>query len=249
MNDLGQQVRSAVESAGCPHPATLPGDLERTLLVLLIAGDHLDIDWLTPHEISIALRDGFRLHVPRQRVQSLLDANRELAIRHKISGKRKYQILNAGERRVQATASTDVVFIQPENALTRVRQVQELMSACTGVVRLCDPYLAPRSLDYIASLTSAAEVRVLTQQIDKENSLRRDLKPLALQLGIPVTIRRANTRVLHDRYLIDDSEMFILGTSLNGIGLKQSMMVKVGPDLRATAFSEFECLWASAAAI
>ena len=249
MDDLGRRVRTAAESAGYPPPATLPGDLERSLLVLLTADEHLDIEWLTPHEISVALRDGFRLHVSRQRVQSLLDASRESALRRKISGKRQYQVLDAGKRRVQSTASTDVVFIQPENALTSVRQVQDLMSTCAGVVHICDPYLAPRSLDFMARLTSATEVRVLTQQVDKENSLKRDLRPLSLQLGIPVEIRRVSTRVLHDRYLIDDSEMFILGTSLNGLGLKQSMVVRVGPDLRATALSEFERLWTSAAAI
>ena len=249
MDDLGQQVRTAAESAGYPLPATLAGDLERVLLVMLTADDHLGIEWLTPHEISVTLRDGFRLDVPRQRVQSLLDANRELAIRRTISGKRKYQILDAGERSVRSTASTDVVFIQPEKALTRVRQVQDLMSTCTGAVRLCDPYLAPRSLDYIARMTSATEVRVLTQRVHQEDSLKRDLKPLALQLGIPVEIRRVGPRVLHDRYLIDDSEMLILGSSLNGLGLKQSMVIRVGPDLRATVLSEFGRLWTSAAAV
>ena len=137
-------------------------------------------------------------------------ANRELAIRRTVSGKRRYQILDAGKRCVQSTASTDAVFIQPESALTSVRQVQDLMSTRTGVVHLCDPYLAPRSLDYLMWLTSATELRVLTQQIKNENSLKRDLKPLALQLGVPVEIRRVGPRVLHDRYLIDDSEMLIL---------------------------------------
>lgn len=247
--DLGQQVRMAAESAGYQHPAAVAEDLERILLVMLTAHDHVGIDWLTPHEISTALRSGFRLDVPRQRVQSLLDANRELVVRRAVSGKRKYQILDAGERRVRSTASTDALFIQPENALTGVRQVQDLMSARTGVVHLCDPYVAPRTLDYLAQLTSATEVRVLTQQVKNENSVKRDLRPLALQLGVPVEVRRVGQTVLHDRYLIDDSEMFILGTSLNGLGLKQSMVVRVGRDFRAAVLSVFLGLWASATVI
>ena len=119
----------------------------------------------------------------------------------------------------------EVVFIQPENALTGVRQVQDLMGTRAGLVQVCDPYLAPRTPDYLAQLTSASEVRVLTRNIDKENTLKRDLKSLALELGVPVEIRRVGSRVLHDRYLIDDTDMLILGTSFNGIGLKQSMVV------------------------
>lgn len=249
MDDLGQHIRAATEAAGLPPPTTLADDIERVLLVMLAAHDHLGIDSLTPHEISIALRDGFRLDVPRQRVQSLLDSNRDLALSRKARGKRKYQILDAGERRVKTAGTTDVLFIQPENALTRVREVQDLMATRSGVVYFCDPYLAPRSLDFLVTLTSASELRVLTQQVNKESAVKRDLKPLALQLGVPVEIRRVGSRVLHDRYLIDDNEMFILGTSLNGLGLKQSMVVKVGLDLRATALSEFVALWGSAVAI
>lgn len=246
MDGLGQRLKAAPTLTGYPPPTTFAEDLERCLLIMLTAHEHLGIESLTPHEISKALLDGFRIDIPRQRVQSLLEGNKELALRRTVSGKRKYQILHAGERRVKSVKSMDFLFIQPESALTSVRQVQDLMSARTGVVRLCDPYLAPRSLDYLSQLTSSSGVHVLTQQIDMENSLKRDLKPLVLQLGISVEIRRVAKRVLHDRYLIDDADMFILGTSLNGIGLKQSMVVRTGPDLRSTVLSEFQELWQSA---
>lgn len=249
MDNLGQRLKAAAESAEYPPPTTFADDLERVLFVMLAGQDLLAIDCLTPHEISSALLYGFRLSVPRQRVQSLLDGNKELALRRTVSGKRKYQILHAGERRVKSVKSMDVLFIQPENALTSVRQIQDLMSTCTGVVRLCDPYLAPRSLDYLAQLTSSTEVHVLTQQINSVSSFKGDLKLLRNQLGVPIEIRQVGMRVLHDRYLIDDSEMFILGTSLNGLGLKQSMVVSAGQDLRVTALHEFKRLWKSATPI
>lgn len=38
--------------------------------------------------------------------------------------------------------------------------------------------------------------------------------------------------VLHDRYAIHDDGMLLFGTSLNGLGLKQTFVVALGQDIR-----------------
>ncbi|MCY3577528.1 MAG: hypothetical protein OXH53_09470 [bacterium] len=249
MESFGASIRNSAEAKALVNPSSLIDEIDQILFVLTVAHDELGVDWLTSHQISQALLDGYRVDVPRQRVQSLLDSNRKLALGRRAKGRRHYRILDEGQRRIVSARNTAVLFIQPEHALTGIREVQELLATRTGTIRICDPYLAPRSLDFLASLKSAAGIRVLTHQIQQEAALKRDLKPLRLQLSAPVEIRRLAARLLHDRYLIDDSEMIILGTSLNGLGLKQSIVVKVGADLRSTVLSEFDELWSQASAI
>ncbi len=48
---------------------------------------------------------------------------------------------------------------------------------------------------------------------------------------------------LHDRYVIHDDGMMIVGTSLNSIGLKQSFVVTVGDDIRAMVVGAFDDAW------
>lgn len=243
-DELQQLANATLE--GIAPPSDLPDDLDRCLWVLLAAHTLLPGRALTAHEVSVVLRDGPRLGVSRQRVQGLLDSNRGLAHRRRQAGKQTYEILHDGIQRMKKHGSSDVLLIDPAQALTHVRSVQALLGASQGLVKICDPYLAPRSLDFLSTITAATELRVLTDKVDRENAVRRDLKALRSQLGYPVEIRRVASRVLHDRYLIDRAGMLLIGTSLNGIGLKQSMVVRVGDDLRQAAEQAFNALWPAA---
>ena len=51
---------------------------------------------------------------------------------------------------------------------------------------------------------------------------------------------------LHDRYIIDDAGMWLLGQSLNGIGKKQTFLVLVGADIRQLVSDGFLRRWNSA---
>lgn len=228
-----------------PPPEKLSDDIDRVLWVLLAADQSERGTTLSAHEISVILRDGFRLDVPRQRIQALLDGNRDLALRRRIGGRLAYQILDRGASKLRNTRG-DVLFIEPDKALSRVRDVQEMFGASAGQVKICDPYLAPRSLDFLARMTSCSSIRFLTDKVHEEAVVVRDLKALRLQLDVPVEIRRVNERVLHDRYLLDDAGMLIIGSSLNGLGQRQSMIVRVGSDLRSAAEAGFDTLWSGA---
>jgi hypothetical protein len=239
---------AAVDKSSFVEFSSLNTDLDRALWVMHVADQALGEHVLAPHDIAIALRDVMRHDISRQRVEAFLSAASGSVAKQRRGNRRCYQIMQPGIDRVEA-ARLAVLFIQPEQALTRVREVQELLSGACGLVKICDPYLAPRSLDFLTNLTKATEVRVLTDRIDKPNTVRRDLKPLMKELGSPVEVRTAPGHALHDRYVIDDQSMLILGTSLNGIGLKQAMVISVGEDLRAAADAAFDSLWVASATL
>jgi hypothetical protein len=243
------QELGAATLDGIAAPSELAEDLDRCLWVLFAALTLMPGRTLTAHEVSVVLRHGPRISVSRQRVQGLLDANRGLAHRQRRAGRQTYEILHDGIERLKKQGASDVLLIDPSQALTYVRSVQALFGASQGLVKLCDPYLGPRSLDFLSTITAASELRVLTDRVERENAVRRDLKALRSQMGYPVEIRRVGSHVLHDRYLIDRGGMLLIGTSLNGLGLKQSMVVRVGNDLRLAAEQGFDALWSSGTAL
>lgn len=72
------------------------------------------------------------------------------------------------------------------------------------------------------------------------------MKAFEREHGVELEVRKALAGVLHDRYAIDDSGMLMFGTSLNGLGLKQSFVVTLGEDLRSAALAAFEATWDTA---
>lgn len=243
-DELALLAKASVD--GVASPVDLGEDLDRCLWVLLAAHNLSPGKALTANEVSLVLREGFRLNVSRQNAQGLLDSNRSFVHRRRREGKHVYEILHDGIQRLRQHGTSDVLLVDPSHALTHVRSVQALLAASKGQVKICDPYVAPRSLDFLMTITAATELRVLTDKVDRENAVRRDLKALRRQLGYPVEVRRALSHVLHDRYVIDQSGMLIIGTSLSGSGLKQSMVVRVGEDLRQAAEQAFDSVWSSA---
>lgn len=120
------------------------------------------------------------------------------------------------------------------------------MQSLVGVVRFCDPYVESSSLDLLAEATKATEIRLLTVNIARPPVFTRDLAAFRKEHGSRIEVRQAAAGTLHDRYAIDDTRMLLFGTSLNGLGKKQSFIVELGPDMRATVLAAFDAVWATA---
>jgi hypothetical protein len=121
-----------------------------------------------------------------------------------------------------------------------------MIASFTGTLRFCDPYIASASLDLLADALSVTEIRLLTTNISKPDVFTRDLAAFRKEHAAKIEVRQADAGTLHDRYGIDDGRMLFFGTSLNGLGKKQSFIVELGPDLRATVMTAFDAAWVAA---
>ncbi len=133
---------------------------------------------------------------------------------------------------VAAAGSQEVLFIQPEQAFKGIRKTEATLSELRGEVRVCDPYVDPRTLDFLDKCRDAKVIRLLTVNVRSPSALKRDLAALNRQHHGKLEIRVAQDRDLHDRYIIHDDGLVLLGTSLNGLGGKQTFVVALGSDVR-----------------
>ncbi|MBF4768343.1 hypothetical protein ISU10_11250 [Nocardioides agariphilus] len=203
----------------------------------------LDAPWMTPGEIEVVTRDAFGLSIPRQRIAGLLTGVPKAVSKKRINGKFYFQIMKAGVEAL-GTTTQSVVFVDPAQALTHIRQVEDLFRGLKGVVCVCDPYVDGRTLDYLAECGDATGIRLLTANISKPGPMRRDLRAFAQQHGaLPIEVRQAAQGTLHDRYIVDDDGLLIIGTSLNSFSRKQSFVVSAGPDVRASVLQAFDAVW------
>lgn len=130
-----------------------------------------------------------------------------------------------------------------------MRATEAVLASLDGDVKLCDPYVDGRTIDLLAECTNAQSIELLTMNIKNPTTLKRDVRAFVQQYGVPLEIRVASGRTLHDRYAIDRGGMLLFGTSLNGIGFKQSFVVAVGEDVRASVLSTFDAYWNAATSL
>jgi hypothetical protein len=219
----------------------------KVLWVLWIAKEKFDTPWVSPGAVEEVLRDVFGVLVPRQRIPSLISG--QATARRKVQGRFCYQLMQAGQKELQQVPET-VTFIDPSQALSRIREIEGLLREKKGTISVCDPYADGRTLDFLAECSAAAEIRLLTQKINKLGPFQRDLGAFRQQHPkLPIEVRIPPQAVLHDRYLIDESTMNIFGTSLNSLGRKQSFVIAAGDDVRRIVLAEFDQVWLSSSVV
>lgn len=235
----------AIQTADFGDPHQLQDDRRKVLWVLATAKADPELSYLTPAQISDILRECEGINISRQKAAAILKDERGTVVKRRISEKSHFKIMKIGEDQLNASSLTSV-FVDPEKALTEIRRIEDLLSKLNGSLKVCDPYVDNRTLDFLAECNSAKNINLLTVNVLKESRFRRDLTAFRREHGNLLNVRVATQSHLHDRYIIHDEGMLLLGTSLNGFAKKQSFVVALGADLRAAAETVFDRNWASA---
>jgi hypothetical protein len=208
----------------------------------LRVGHTVGLEVMTPAEVSTVLRDVYSIDVPRQRVEGILSRETGTVAKRKKNGKRAYQLMGAGSKQLE-TLSTAVTYIEPTQAFTKLREVHAIFGVLTGTLRVCDPYVEIRTLDMLAQCERADSIQLLSVNVKQPAGFKQAMKAFVTEHGIGLDVRTLPVGVLHDRFLIHDNGMLTFGTSLNGLGLKQSFVVALGEDVRASVAVTFDTDW------
>ena len=241
MNGVVAAFKGA-ELSGLPPRESLSEELGKALWVLAM-GRKVGEASMTPCEISTVLRDVHGIALPRQKIQALLAKEKGTVVRRKRKGIWAYQIMQAGLDRVAGASSSTAVLIEPEKAFTRIREIEDILAGLRGVLSICDPYVDARTLDFVAECRRASAIRLLTVTITKPGRFGRDLAAFNREHTGVLEVRVAAQKDLHDRYVVHDDGLLLLGTSLNGLARKQSFVVALGSDLRADVCAAFDSRW------
>ena len=231
-------VKAKVDDLPDPHDLD---DRLRAFWVLRV-GQIVGMEVMTPAEASTVLRDVYSIDVPRQRVEGILSREKGTVAKRKKNRKKAYQLMSTGEDELGAI-STAVMFIEPTQAFTKLREVHGILGSVVGELRVCDPYIELRTLDMLAECEWASGIQLLTVNVRNPAGFKQAMKAFTTERGIALEVRTLSPGVLHDRFLIHEGGMLMFGTSLNGLGLKQSFVVLLGEDVRASVAVTFDENW------
>jgi hypothetical protein len=147
-----------------------------------------------------------------------------------------------------------VVYVEAGKPYTAQRQLEELFLTITGEIRICDPYYGRKTLVRLDSLKHCKPIKFLTQKPDAQET---QTVSTALQLWKAehgtIEFRRDAGRDIHDRFLLSDSELILLGHGLKDVGNKESFIIRLGRDvagdLMDTVRDAFDAKWQTATSI
>lgn len=199
--------------------------------------------WRSGVDISRALLEGSGISMHWRTIDSILRRHGTLVKRRKRHRRWEYILLAEGEELV-GRAQGSISLVDPDQSLQATIRLHELLGKLVGTVRVCDPYTDAVTLEQLDACDSSLDVKLLTQTVRDSGKLRR-LVGAARRDFARFEIRTAPQKNLHDRYVIDDDSMIILGSSLNGFGKKQSFIIRVGTDFRTGMLLQFEQLWSA----
>lgn len=104
--------------------------------------------------------------------------------------------------------------------------LKQVFSQAKNKITLIDPYLDTKALDYLKVRNSGVEISLFTSS--KAKLTEDDIDSFNLQYG---GLQSHTINNFHDRFIIiDDSELYHLGTSLNYIANKTFAITKMEPD-------------------
>jgi hypothetical protein len=160
---------------------------------------------------------------------------------------RLWSALHAREKRAQASAQHQRWFHGQKDEARRV--LQGLLHGANREVMIVDPYFAHEELGGFATVVGqyTVPIRVLSSAevlraeaspgLEKGEALQRALEHVtSTQQMNPIEIRvmTGSRPDIHDRFLLVDDRVWLLGSSLNEFGSRGTMMVAL-PDPRPVA--------------
>lgn len=154
------------------------------------------------------------------------------------------RVLETYEPTFLSPSPKDQILLQGGDIYSAKAKVFALFKRATSRLDIVDSYMDEELLPYIKSLPETLVVRLLTH--DKKPIFRTLFEALHAER---TTVQARQSAAFHDRFVVlDGREVWHLGASLNGIGGKTSMLIRVtDSEERAKLITEFDDQWESAA--
>jgi hypothetical protein len=155
---------------------------------------------------------------------------------------------------VEVKAPTDnplVVEVKAGTPRTAHLRLEEIFKNLAGEIRVCDPYYGMGSLLRLDLLRQCSPINVLTRQpgANEPPTLQRALEEWKREHGA-VDFRRYSGTDVHDRFVLADDQLILIGHGLKDIGNKDSFVIcipkHVSGDLLTNVRVSFDAKWQNA---
>jgi len=153
----------------------------------------------------------------------------------KEDGESFYKLMTKGKREIEHVLEGEkmsVVRIEKNQPRTARQEISDIFKNLVGIVRICDPYYGIRTLDSLDYFPLQTDVKFLTSKTNetgrKLQGEMNDFKKERPNVEFRTVGKNAG---LHDRFVVTNKMLLILGHGLKDIGGKESFVIRLEKDL------------------
>jgi len=257
MDDLDKALKKirTVDLSDFPNVDTLDNPMEAGLWALWVLQDKFEFhEQHFPAAIleQVLLRKGVSFY-EKELERSFTRARRNIHKTNDVTGKNAFMITEKGKNRLRdlvGEENVEVIFIEGQKHRTAFKKFSEIIKKTNGKIMIVDKFYSRQSLDTIEEFGKTRTVEFLTSTLsnaenktsfNKEFSrFRREFKNVKIRI-FPKEYE------LHDRYIVTNDTLILLGRGIQDIGEKESFIIvlkdKVGKEIRKLVLSKFNERW------
>jgi hypothetical protein len=166
-----------------------------------------------------------------------------------------FRLMGAGEKALLSHVGGDglhAIYISGATPWSDRRLVaKEALKSLTGEVRIVDKYFGTESLDFLQGFQRSTRILFLTAKpVGNVTQLRRDVARFKKEFPNSQFRVYPHASELHDRYILGDREVWLIGHGIKDLGGKESFVVILkdpfGKDVRSLLVKAFNQRWAGA---
>ena len=229
--DLTQRFREA-DISDFPDFYNYEKPLEMGLWILWVAKDKLGIKKLTAEQIASAIRDVKEISVDGKSIScSFMPAKGKIHIFHE-KGETFFEIMKPGKNHLLSLikeGSVEVFYFEPGQKFSTKRILsRNILEGLQGKkLQIVDPYCGVRTLDILKDIKNKTiEFLTRVENLDEKQrgTFLRELQEFKTEYPM-IEFRNYPNTDIHDRYVISENALAILGHSLKDLGSKESFAI------------------------
>lgn len=205
--------------------------LEMGLWVLWIAKDKLGIKKLTSEQIALVIRDVKEISIDAKSINNSFSPAKGKIHSYRENGEVYFEIMKPGKDHLLSLirrGSVEAFYFEPGKKYSTKKMLSRgILEDLKGKLKIVDPYCGERTLDILRDVknkTIEFLTRVENLSEKEKNRFLRELQDFKSECPT-VEFRNYPHTDIHDRYVISENSLVILGHSLKDLGSKESFVI------------------------
>jgi hypothetical protein len=230
---------------GIPDFSKCSRPLDMALWVLWVSEDKLGMSRLKGEQIAAIIVRVQKISVQTNSIINSLNRAKDKVHRYYEDDGTYFEIMRPGKDYLLSLDRSDLVnafYFEPDSRFPAKKLLKnQIFNGLEGDLEIVDPYCGERTLDVLEGIKGRS-VKFLTRLDNIQGRARqkfeRDLKDFKAD-NPHIEFRDYHNTDIHDRYIISQTSLVILGHSIKDLGSKESFAIVLD---RATNRNVFQAL-------
>lgn len=228
--DLSKEF-AKIEASEFPHFYDFDKPLEKSLWVLWVAKEKLNNHKLTAKEIATIIRDVMEISINARTVTNSLNRAGEKIHPYPEGEEVLYEIMKPGKEHLlsqEEVGAINLYYFEPGAHFTSKRLLSKnILNDLQGELRIVDQYCNVRTLDILCNIENQ-KVKFITRTQHMNRKARKKFFRALSDFNAEysnIIFKEYPKSQLHDRYILSNRKLILLGHSMKDLGSKESFAV------------------------